>query len=567
MRRLGLTPLRALRDLWSNRRAATGITVALLLPVFVGLAGFTIDIGHLSLVQKELQASTDAAALAGGYNIPSSTAVATANSYGAASGAKNALAGGVTATMITGFPVLKCLTSTGVGCAGTELAGGANAIQVSEKAPVPMWFAEILGFPSFTLTATSTASARGGTGQALNVMIVLDTTNSMQTSTDDNCGLGASATREQCALAGVQALLSGLNPNLDYVGLMVFPGLQSTSEASQDFTCGESVGSGGTQTYGASPVYQVVGLSNNFKSSSKATTLNTGSDIVLAVGDAGCASGVSAPGGQGTYYAGAIGAAQTALEALSSTQTPPAQNVMVFLSDGGANSSTAESEIDGYMGTCTTSNGRTTCVASSTLTVSSCPKGCATSATSSVEGPLAAGQAITGTGITSGTTIVKQLTGTTGGAGAYQVSASQSAGTSLNPVLMVAANPLSLNGLSFAQNTDQCQQAIAAAQAAAKGGTWIYSVAYGSSTSTGGSSTCTTDSGAIISGMSGLSSCTTMQYIANTPSAMPDPSKFYSNNNNGADCPNSNTIENLVTLFSNLSTSLTEPRLIPNNTT
>lgn len=570
MRLLALPPLRALRDLWSNRRAATGVTVALLVPVFIGLAGFTIDIGHLSLVQKELQASTDAAALAGGYNIPSSTAVATANNYSAASGDKNALAGGVTATMVSGFPVLKCLTSTGVTCTGTELAGGANAIQVSEKAAVPMWFAQILGFPSFTLTATSTASARGGTGQALNVMIVLDTTNSMQTSTDDSCGLGASATREKCALAGVQALLSGLNPSLDSVGLMVFPGLQSSTEASEDFTCGESVGSGGTQTYGASPVYQVVGLSNNFKSSSKATTLNTGSDIVLAVGDAGCTSGVSAPGGQGTYYAGAIDAAQTALKALSSTQTPPAQNVIVFLSDGGANSTTAETDVDGYIGTCTTSRGRTTCSASTTLTVSSCPQGCATSTTSDSEGPLVAGQAITGSGITSGTTIVSQLTpppGTSGGVGTYQVSVSQSAGTSSSSVSMVAANPVSLNGLSFDQNTDQCQQAIAAAQAAAKGGTWVYSIAYGSSTATGGSSTCTTDSSAIISGMSGLSSCTTMQNIANSPSAMPDLSKFYSNNNNGADCPNSNTIENLVALFSNLSTTLTEPRLIPNNTT
>jgi Flp pilus assembly protein TadG len=556
-----------LRDLWSDRRAATGVILALLVPVLIGLAGFTIDIGHLALVQKQLQASTDAAALAGGYSIPSSTAIATADNYSAASGDKNALAGGVTATMVSGYPVLKCLTSTAVGCTGTELAGGANAIEVSGRATVPMWFAQILGFPSFTLTATSTASARGGAGQALNVMIVLDTTNSMETSTDNNCGLGASATREQCALVGVQTLLSGLNPSLDYVGLMVFPGLQSSTEAADDYTCGQSVGSGGTQTYDASPVYQIVGLSNDFKSSSKATTLNTSSDIVLAVGDAGCASGVTAPGGQGTYYAEAINAAQTALKTLSSAQTPPAQNVIIFLSDGGANSASAETQADGYIGTCAVSHGTTSCSASTTLTVTACPKGCATSTTSSTEGPLAAGQAITGTGLASGTTIVRQLTGATGGVGTYQVNVSQSAGTSSSSVLMVAASPVALDGYSFEQNTDQCQQAIAAAQAAAKAGTWVYSVAYGSSTATGGSSTCTTDSSAIIAGMSGLSSCTTMQYIANSPAAMPDTSKFYSNNNNGVDCPNSNTIENLVTLFSNLSTSLTEPRLIPNNTT
>jgi hypothetical protein len=58
-----------------------------------------------------------------------------------------------------------------------------------------------------------------------------------------------------------------------------------------------------------------------------------------------------------------------------------------------------------------------------------------------------------------------------------------------------------------------------------------------------------------------------MQDIANSPGATPDATKFYSNNNNGVDCPGANSIENLVSLFQNISTSLTEPRLIPNNTT
>jgi Flp pilus assembly protein TadG len=563
-----LSLLRILSNLRRDERAATAVIVGLMIPVLVGLAGFTIDVGHLALVQKQLQASADAAALAGGYNIPSSTAIATAKAYSAAGGDKNQLDGGITATMVTGYPVLKCLTTTNVTCSGTELSGGANAIQVQEQASVPMWFAPVLGFAStYTLTATSTASAKGGIGEALNVMIVLDTTRSMETNTDNNCGLGASATREQCALAGVQTLLTGLNPSLDYVGLMAFPGLQSASEASEDYTCGESIPSSGTQTYGNSPIYQIVSLSNNFKTSSSAKTLNTNSNIVAAVGDAGCSSGVTAPGGQGTYYAEAINAAQAALVTLSATQSPPSQNVIVFLSDGGANTTKAETDFDGYIGTCTTNKGVTTCTASTTLTVTSCPNGCQTSTSSSQEAPLAAGQVLTGSGVAAGTTIVKQLSGTTGGVGTYQVSTSQSVGSSASTVTLTTANQVTMNGDTFDENTDQCQQAIAAAQAAAKAGTWVYSIAYGSSTATGGSSTCTTDSTAVISGMGGLSSCTTMQYIANSPTLQPDPSKFYSNNNNGVDCPNSNTIENLVSLFQNLSNNLTEPRLIPNNTT
>jgi Flp pilus assembly protein TadG len=551
-----------LRGFWGDRRAATAVTVALLTPVLVGSAGFVIDIGHIAVVQRQLQASTDAAALAGGYQIPSNTAVATATTYST----KNAPTG-VTATMVTGFPVLKCLTSTGVTCAGTERTGGANAIQVSEQATVPMWFAQILGFNNFTVTATSTAGARGGIGEALNVMIVLDTTASMSSSIDNGCGLGNSATREQCALAGVKTLLTGLNPSLDYVGLIVFPGLQSTSQISKEYTCGGSLTSSNTQNYGNSPVYTVVGLSNDFKSSSTATTLNASSHLALAVDDGGCSSGISAPGGQSTYYAGAIQAAQADLVALSSTQSPPSQNVIVFLSDGDANSTKTETDFDGYIGTCTTSRSRTTCTASNTLTVTSCPDGCAASTSSSQDGPLTVGMPVTGSGVTSGTTIVSQLSGTTGGVGTYRVSSSQKVGTSASPSSLTGATSLTIDGLSFAQNTNQCQQAIAAARAAAAAGTWVYSVAYGSDTNTGSSTSCTSDTSAIISGMSQLSSCTAMQNIANSPGVMPDAARFYSNGNNGVDCPHSNTIENLVALFTNLSTNLTEPRLIPNNTT
>jgi hypothetical protein len=184
---------------------------------------------------------------------------------------------------------------------------------------------------------------------------------------------------------------------------------------------------------------------------------------------------------------------------------------------------------------------------------------------------VAAGQNITGTSVTAGTTITKQLTGTTGGTGTYQVNNSQTVGSSKNPSSLTVANTVTFNGKSFAQNTNQCQQAIAAAQAAANAGTWVYSIAYGASATTGsGRSTCTTDSSNSLGFGAYLSSCTTMQNIANSPQAIPDLSKFYSNNNNGVTCPGAlatNTIQNLVTLFQNLSENLTEPRLLPDNTT
>ena len=74
------------------------------------MAGFVIDIGHVMFVQRQLQAATDAAALAGAHDINCCTtggsAITVANSYSAIVGGKNAIGGGVTATML-GYIVAK----------------------------------------------------------------------------------------------------------------------------------------------------------------------------------------------------------------------------------------------------------------------------------------------------------------------------------------------------------------------------------------------------------------------------------------------------------------------------
>ena len=50
------------------------------------MAGFAIDVGHAYLVQRQLQAAADAAALAGALELPDVAAAQTANAYGAGAG-------------------------------------------------------------------------------------------------------------------------------------------------------------------------------------------------------------------------------------------------------------------------------------------------------------------------------------------------------------------------------------------------------------------------------------------------------------------------------------------------
>jgi hypothetical protein len=76
------------------------------------------------------------------------------------------------------------------------------------------------------------------------------------------------------------------------------------------------------------PVYQLVPLSSDYRTSDTATSLNLNSDLVA------CLESLSAPGGFGTFYADAIKIAQQNLVA---NARDGARNVIILLSDGEAN--------------------------------------------------------------------------------------------------------------------------------------------------------------------------------------------------------------------------------------
>jgi Flp pilus assembly protein TadG len=340
-----------------NNKGSISVVAAVVAPLLVGFVGLAVDLGYAYYCRGNLIASTDAAALAGAQNINvgiGGTAISMATSYSSAGSTDYNANQGMAVTMSSGFPVLKCLTSTGVSCVGAD---SANAIEVQQQAVVPTFFLRLFGINSFSMSAESLASSRGGAAQELDVEIVLDTTESMN-NTDQNCivqGL-SSPTREDCAVYGVQVLLSSLSPcsssmsncgtvtngnvanPLDRIGLMVFPGLTNSSQTQYEYDCKTSPAPG-IAKYSASPVYQIVPFSSDFRSSDTATTLSTTSDLVLtARGVSTCNEGVDAVGGMGTFYADAITAAETAL---ANNGRSTAQKVIILISDGAANASSS----------------------------------------------------------------------------------------------------------------------------------------------------------------------------------------------------------------------------------
>ncbi|MGC2221322.1 MAG: TadG family pilus assembly protein [Methylocella sp.] len=327
----------------TDRKGVVAIVVGLGLSAVAGMVGLVAQETIIYRTQSALQSSANIAALAGAQSInnPSGTAIATATTYSAVAGSDNTLSG-QTVTMVSGYPQLKCLTSTGVACAGTDAA---NAIVVKQQATVPLIFGKLFGKSTLTLTATATAGGSGGGGNgfaARDIMLIVDTTQSMNNS-DSKCSVSG-ATRVTCAEAGARTLLLGnppanygLTPSTVHVGLMVFPGLTTASQAAYDYDCATSpVPAVAKYNASPAPTYQIIPLSSDYKTSDTATSLNTSSNLVRAFGggSSGCTQALDAVGGVNTYYAGVITAAQSAL---TTTGRTGVQKVIILLSDGDSN--------------------------------------------------------------------------------------------------------------------------------------------------------------------------------------------------------------------------------------
>ena len=190
-----------------------------LMGIMVVVVALVVDIGHTRLVQRQLQAGVDAAALAGAQDLPiASEAVATANLYSPTPGSKNSVN---TVDNATTNSVARCIPSI-PGC-NTRYAT-VNAVSVTSTSRVPTFFARIIGVKSLTVSAKATACFPCSV-RPLDIMLVLDRTGSMCAGgPGDNANSNPQVCRDLAAARdGVKTFLSLMDPKLDRVGLAVSP--------------------------------------------------------------------------------------------------------------------------------------------------------------------------------------------------------------------------------------------------------------------------------------------------------------------------------------------------------
>ena len=513
-----------------------------------GLAGMSIETGHVYYAYRLLQASTNAAALAAAYEMPaigtssspsSGTAYYNLYEYSVETGEENATkmltSGAISANFYcssttSGTLNVGCMIPTSGSCSGS--ASACNAVTVTQTATVPLWFGGLIGFKNVSLTSQATAAMRGGANTPWNIAVIMDTTKSM---TDTDSGDQCTSTQIVCALQGLSVLLedlypcslgqtctssSGVDP-VDSVSLFAFPGLvNTTSNIDKDTVCKTSNPStvaytipntSPAYTPGTAPAsnlmlptgssgdtYEVVTFENTYKTNDSNSTLNASDALAIAAGDSGVSGcqGLQAPGGHATYYAQVIYAAQAALSTQQSNN-PGSRNAIILLSDGNATA-------------------------------------CATNANTSADA-------------CSGSADITATEGTLNG-----TCTSSRSCTNSNATTVIYPSALG-----------ECGQAVLAAQYAANQGTAVYIIGYGSETSGG----CPTDaqySASVTTNggkwAAGDQPCTAMQAMAS------DPAYFYSDDGQGckATSPNSSSLTKLTSIFRAITNNMTVPRLIPN---
>jgi Flp pilus assembly protein TadG len=281
----------------TTRRSTSGQTLPLVVVFLLTLllfCGAVIDIGNAYRVKQALQASADAAVAAGAGNLPNTgAATAATHNLSAENTGKNRITG---VPNVSANVTLDCSTSS-------NFCNPANTVHITETANIPTYFLRLIGINTITESVHSQACSPCG-GLPLDVMIVLDRTGSM------------SGSKLQSAKDGVTAFLTGMDPTIDYVGLVVLPPATSTSQA-----CSTPA----TSAYdSASAAYLLVPLENAYATS--LGNLNNSSTLISTLN---CVRA-----GGGTAYAMAIDAADAELVAHG---RPGTQKVIVFLSDGAAN--------------------------------------------------------------------------------------------------------------------------------------------------------------------------------------------------------------------------------------
>jgi Flp pilus assembly protein TadG len=561
-----------LRKFLRDQIGQSAVVVAVTITAITAVAATSVEVGHVYYAYQKLVESTNQAALAGAQAMSTAlTSTASSGAYTAAvtsavkqyssvAGQFNAISYLQNDAIAT--QTMFCSTTMSASPFNVECqlppgsTTGYNAIKVTQTATVNLWFGGLVGMKSMNLVATSTAAMKGASNTPYNLAVIMDTTGSMAQTVkgDKNC----TTSQISCAVQGLESMLNAMDPcqlnttctsgtpYVDDVALFVFPAISTNYSANSyksDYCGGtaksvpynfNNVTPGATQnlamdTTTSTPntdagAYEIIPFNDTYKTNdSGGLSISSALSEAVGLSGSGC-SGLSAPGGQGTYYAQVIYTAQAAL-VQAQLANPTSKNVMIILSDGDATACNL------YANTAAGADGPVL-----PTTAPGYDKNCTSSEIVAENNPTCA----------------------------------KTGGNCLNGTGTATTNPTGYQSPNYPSALGECGQAVQAAQLATAAGTIVYTIGFGSETSG-----CTSDQTyTTASGSTDGAEAWPGGSYAGTPcnaigAMASNKNTFYSDNTGG--CP-ALTVQNgdftsLVSIFDAITTGLTEPRLIPNGTT
>jgi hypothetical protein len=314
----------------SERGQAFALMIIALIAL-LGTAAIVMDVGFAWYAKRQVQASADAAALAGAQELPDvAAATSRASQYAALNTPNNLNNFAVNVTT-------RCSVSasTSAWC-GPGKAYQANTIAVTETGSTPTWFARVFGLSKFDVKGVATA-CQPCSSSPVDIVLAIDRTGSMCSPT----GSSGQCTDLDNAKDGVKTLLGIMDPNIDTVGLVAFPPFNNNvanavcdnnSVSNPVVINGVTLNSPGYYDQ-SNLVYRNDALGSDFKTSA-ASALNPASSLVKHMTDDTTGGHQCILSFGSTSYDEALKAAQAELVKDGRAGVP---KVIVFMTDGEAN--------------------------------------------------------------------------------------------------------------------------------------------------------------------------------------------------------------------------------------
>jgi Flp pilus assembly protein TadG len=308
--------------------------VAVALIGLLGICAFSIDVGYAYVAKRQLQAATDAAALAGAQDLPSPTAtLVTAADYAKANSPPNLPA-------YTFTYQLRC-TATAILATGCNASVNPNELLVTGTGSTNTWFAGLLGISHFDVTAHANACSPCS-ATPVDIVVAIDRTGSMCDNTDVNGCIDLNNAKD-----GVRTMLKNLSPPYAQVGMVAFPPLQTTatgacsapynSLSTDPIASGDDTAMNGYDAAGRG--YLTDRLNGTFKLADG--TLDPANGLSVHTTKGFASSCIQA--GFSTSYTEALRQAKAELAAHGRVNVP---DYIVFLTDGEANIGSVYSQSD-----------------------------------------------------------------------------------------------------------------------------------------------------------------------------------------------------------------------------